>query len=107
MHKNNNANKICIDSYEKDKIQWGDILSRVVFFPELKNQNLIPKQFSKLKIDNKYHFVYQSEAKKFTQFTQLISRITDFNTDLNLNFDRAMGFTPTYVLVNKLVFLFR
>ena len=36
MHKNNNANKICIDPYEKDKIQWGDILSRVVFFSELK-----------------------------------------------------------------------
>jgi hypothetical protein len=31
MHKNNNANRICIDPYEKDKIQWGDILSRVVF----------------------------------------------------------------------------
>ena len=35
MHKNNNANKACIDPYEKDKIQWGDILSRVVWFPTI------------------------------------------------------------------------
>ena len=32
MHKNNNANKACIDPYEKDKIQWGDILSCNVVF---------------------------------------------------------------------------
>ena len=45
MHKNNNANKACIDPYEKDKIQWGDIFFRVVFFSDFDSQTVFQECF--------------------------------------------------------------
>ena len=45
MHKNNNANKACIDPNEKDKIQWSDIFSRVVFLSNFDFQTFFQQYF--------------------------------------------------------------